>query len=49
MAGANPHDVRQNIPDWGHEADKVLVVHHVAESAQPSVRIAPPRLGPQVR
>lgn len=49
MAGANPHDVRQNIPDWGHEAVKVLVVHHVAESAQPSVRIAPPRLGPQVR
>jgi hypothetical protein len=49
MAGANPHDVRQNIPDWGHEAVNVLVVHHVAASAQPGVRIAPPRLGPQVR
>ena len=49
MAGANPHDVRQNIPDWGHDAVNVLVVHHVAASAQPGVRIAPPRLGPQVR
>jgi hypothetical protein len=49
MAGANPHDVRQNIPDWGHEAVNVLVVHHVAASAQPGVRIAPLRLGPQVR
>jgi hypothetical protein len=48
MAGANPHDVRQNIPDWGHDAVSVLVVHHVAASAQPGVRIAPPRLGPQV-
>ena len=48
MAGASPHDVRQHVPEWGHEAVKVLFVHHLAQSAQPSVRVAPPRLGPRV-
>jgi hypothetical protein len=48
MAGASPATMQQNIPQWGHEAVKVLVVHHVAETAQPGVRLAPPRLGPQL-
>jgi hypothetical protein len=49
MAGAGPHDVRQHIPEWGHEAVKVLMVHSIAQSAQPGVRITPPRLGPHMR
>ena len=49
MAGAGPHDVAQHIPQWGHEAVKVLVVHQVARTAQPQVTVAPPRLGPRVR
>ena len=31
------------------EAVKVLLVHHIAETAQPEVRLAPPRLGPRLR
>lgn len=49
MAGASPHTMQQNIPEWGHEAVKVLLVHHIAETAQPEVRLAPPRLGPRLR
>ena len=49
MGGASPHDMEQHIPEWGHEAVKVLVVHHIAETAQPEVKLAPPRLGPRVR
>lgn len=48
LAGASPAAMRQNIPEWAHDAVKVLLVHHVAETAQPSVRIAPPRVGPHV-
>jgi hypothetical protein len=49
MAGASPHNMRQNIPEWGHEAVRVLMVHIIAETAQPSVRLTPPRLRPQPR
>jgi hypothetical protein len=49
MAGASPATMAQNIPAWGHEAVKVLFVHHIAETAQPQVRVAPPRMGPRVR
>ena len=49
MAGAGPHDVARHIPEWGHEAVKVLVVHQVAQTAQPQVKVAPPRLGPRLR
>jgi hypothetical protein len=49
MAGANPHAMAQNIPAWGHDAVKMLVVHRVARTAQPGVKVAPPRLGPRVR
>jgi hypothetical protein len=48
FGGASPHAVQQNIPEWGHDAVRVLVVHHAAETAEPQVRVAPPRLGPQV-
>jgi hypothetical protein len=48
MASAGPSAVRQNIPQWGHDAVQVLVVHHVAHTAAPTVRIAPPHAGPHV-
>jgi hypothetical protein len=49
LASASPHDVRQNIPEWGHEAVKVLMIHDIAATAQPGVHVAPPRLGLRVR
>jgi hypothetical protein len=49
MAGAGPHDVARHIPEWGREAVKVLMVHHVAQTAQPTARIIPPRAGPRMR
>ena len=49
MGGTSPHDMVQHFPEWGHEAVKVLVVHHIAETAQPEVKLAPPRLGPRMR
>jgi hypothetical protein len=49
MGGTSPHDMMQHFPEWGHEAVKVLVVHHIAETAQPEVKLAPPRLGPRMR
>lgn len=49
MAGAGPQTMAQNIPEWGHDAVKVLIVHHVAQTAQPEVKVAPPRLGPRMR
>lgn len=49
MAGAGPHDVAQHIPEWGREAVKVLMVHQVAQTAQPTARITPPRAGPRMR
>jgi hypothetical protein len=49
LASASPQDMKQNIPEWGHEAVKVLMIHDIAQTAQPGVHIAPPRLGPRVR
>lgn len=49
MAGAGPHDMAEHIPEWGHEAVKVLVVHHVAQTAQPEIKMGPPRMGPRMR
>lgn len=49
MTGAGPHDVAQHMSEWSHEAVKVLVVHHVAQTAQPQLKLAPPRLGPRLR
>jgi hypothetical protein len=48
MAGTNPTAVRQDIPQWVHDVSNVLLVHHVAQTAQPNVRIAPPHAGPHV-
>lgn len=49
VMGASPHAVAQNVPAWGHAAVNVVVVHHVAQTAQPEVKVAPPRMGPRVR
>jgi hypothetical protein len=48
MAGAGPSAVQQNLPQWGHDAVQVLVVHHVAQTAAPTLRIAPPHAGPRL-
>ena len=48
MLGVGPHQMAQNVSEWGHEAASVVLVYHVAELAQPTVRVAPPRVGPQV-
>lgn len=48
MLGVGPHQMAQNVSEWGHEAASVVLVHHVAELARPTVRVAPPRMGPQV-
>ncbi len=48
MLGAGPHQVAQSVSAWGHEAARVVVVYHIADLAQPAVRITPPRSGPQV-
>jgi hypothetical protein len=48
MAGAvmstTPHVMTQNVQVWQH-----AVVHHVAQVAEPEVKVAPPRMGPRVR
>lgn len=49
MAGAGPHQMTQNLSQWEHEAVKVIMVHHIGDSAQPNVRISPPRTGPRLR
>jgi hypothetical protein len=48
MVGATPQAMAHDIPELGHEAVKVLLVHHAGQTAQPSVRMAPPRLGPEL-
>ena len=35
--------------EWIHEAVNVVVVHQIAHSAQPNLRVAPPRAGPRPR
>ncbi len=48
MAATTPGQMRQNIPEWGHDAVKLLLVHNIAEAAQPGVPIALPQPGPQI-
>lgn len=48
LAGLTPQAVAHDIPGWGHEAVKVLFVHHAAQTAQPTMRVAPPQLGPRL-
>jgi hypothetical protein len=52
MAGAGPHAAAQNVAEWGNagiRAVEVITVHYLADRAQPSLRVAPPRAGPQLR
>lgn len=49
MGGAGPHQMTQNLSDWGHEVTKLVMVHDIAHHAQPSLRIVPPRAGPRIR
>jgi hypothetical protein len=46
LGGVTPQVLAHDVPQWGHEAVKVLFVHHAAQAAQPDVRIAPPDIGP---
>lgn len=48
MAGVTQPALAHDIPEWGHEAVNVVLVHHAAQTAQPAVRIAPPQAGPHV-
>jgi hypothetical protein len=48
MLGVGPHQMAQSVSAWGHEAARVVVVYHIADLAQPAVRITPPGFGPQV-
>jgi hypothetical protein len=48
LVGMTPQAMAHDIPEWGHEAINVLLVHHAGQAAQPSVRIAPPQLGPEL-
>jgi hypothetical protein len=48
VVSASPAAVHQNTAQWVHDASTVMVVHHVAQTAQPNVRIAPPHAGPHV-
>lgn len=49
MASASPSQMSQNIPEWGHDAVRVLFVHNIAEAAQPGVPVTLPRPGPQIK
>ncbi|MGA2829794.1 MAG: hypothetical protein ABSF03_27205 [Streptosporangiaceae bacterium] len=49
MLGVGPHQMAQSVSEWGHDAARVVAVYHIADLAQPTVRMAPPRIGPQVR
>jgi len=46
MAGAGPGQVSHDFSEWGREAAKVIAVHHIARSAQPSLRVTVSHLGP---
>jgi hypothetical protein len=41
MASAGLSAVRQNLPQRGHEAVQVLVVHHIADTVTPIARLTP--------
>lgn len=52
MSGASPHTAAQNAAEWGNaaiQAVEVITVHYLADRAQPSIRVAPPRSGPKLR
>jgi hypothetical protein len=46
MAGVGPSQVSHNFAEWGHEAVKVVAVHHVAHITEPSLRVILSQQGP---
>jgi hypothetical protein len=48
MVGVTPEAMAHDMPEWGHEAVNVLLVHHAGQAAQPAVRMAPPHLGAEL-
>ena len=48
MVGVTPQAMAHDMPEWGHEAVNVLLVHHAGQTAQPALRMAPPRLGAEL-
>jgi hypothetical protein len=48
MVGVTPQAMAHDMPEWGHEAVNVLLVHHAGQTAQPGVRMAPPQLGAEL-
>jgi hypothetical protein len=43
MAGVSPSDASRHLSEWGEEAIKVIMVHHIAERAQPDRPVGPLR------
>ena len=48
MLGVGPHEMTHSVSEWAHEAATIVVVEHIADLAQPTVRVTPPRSGPVV-
>jgi len=51
MAGASPQAAAHNAAEWEHamvRAVEVITVHYIADRAEPSLRVAPSRSGPQI-
>jgi hypothetical protein len=48
MLGVGPHQMELSVSEWIHDAAQVVVVYHLADLAQPGIRISPPATGPRV-
>jgi hypothetical protein len=48
MLGVGPQQMSQSVSAWSHEATRVIMVHYIADRAQPNMRISPPRVGPRL-
>jgi hypothetical protein len=48
MLSAGPAQMEQSVSAWVHDAAQVVVVYHLADLAQPGIRISPPSAGPRV-
>ena len=46
MSGAGPAQASHNYAQWGHDAVKVVAVHHIAQSAGPGVQVTTAHRGP---
>jgi len=49
MVAASPHQMSVDVMAWQRDVTNVFVMHEVAYNAQPSLQIAPPHAGPQIR